>query len=127
MRQGQAGGYGRTGAHRKPKPTCEEHIHAYTFCQKRLMTTLNHPTTVYFRHVRVRPDRSIIQDEWINRVISDPEFEAIQPDGRVRYWKRFPEAGGRALRVILLADQITIHNAFFDRGFREVGDEGHVF
>jgi O-methyltransferase involved in polyketide biosynthesis len=88
---------------------------------------LDYPTTAYFRHVRGRPDRSIIQDEWINRVISDPQHEAIQPDGRVRRWKRIPEAGGRALRVILLADQITIHNAFFDRAFREVSDEGHVF
>jgi hypothetical protein len=84
---------------------------------------LDHPTTAYFRHVRERPDRSIIQDGWINRVISDPQHEAI----RVRRWKRIPEAGGRALRVILLADQITIHNAFFGRAFREVSDEGRVF
>lgn len=27
------------------------------------------------------------------------------------------------LRVILLEDEETIHNAFFDRGFKEVDDE----
>jgi hypothetical protein len=40
---------------------------------------LDHPTTGYFRHVRLRPDR------------------------------------------------ITIHNAFFDRDFREMSDEGQIF
>lgn len=60
-------------------------------------------------------------------MISDPDFEEIQSDGRVRCWKRIPEAGGRALRVILLADRTTIHNVFFDRDFREVSDEGQVF
>jgi hypothetical protein len=39
---------------------------------------LEHPTTAYFRHVRRRPDRFIIEDEWINRAISDPECEEIQ-------------------------------------------------
>lgn len=77
----------------------------------------DHPTTAYFRHVRLRPDRIIIEDEWIVRVIGDPEFEELQPDGRVRCWKRIPEADGRALRVILLADRTTIHNAFFDRDY----------
>jgi hypothetical protein len=80
---------------------------------------LDHPVTDYFRHIRQRPDRSIIQDEWIVRVISDPEVVEVQSDDRVRCWKRIPEAGGRALRVILLPDRTTIHNAFFDRDFRE--------
>jgi hypothetical protein len=60
-------------------------------------------------------------------VIDTPEREEIQPDGRIRRWKRIAEAGGRALRVILLADGTTIHNAFFDRDFREQSDEGQVF
>jgi hypothetical protein len=88
---------------------------------------LDHPTTAYFRHVRRRPDRVIIEDAWIDRAISDPEREEIQSDGRVRRWKRIPEAAGRALRVILLADGVTIHNAFFDRNFQEPSDEGQVF
>jgi hypothetical protein len=82
---------------------------------------LEYPTTAYFRHVRLRADRSIIQDEWIIRTITDPDFEEIQADDRVRRWKRIPETGGRVVRVILLPDQTTIHNAFSDRDFR--GDE----
>jgi hypothetical protein len=31
------------------------------------------------------------------------------------------------VRVILLPDRVTIHNAFFDRDFREMSDEGQVF
>lgn len=88
---------------------------------------LEYATTAYFRHVRLRPDRSIIQDGWIIRTITDPDFEEIQADGRVRGWKRIPEAGGRVVRVILLPDQTTIHNAFFDRDFREMSDEGQIF
>lgn len=88
---------------------------------------LDRPTTAYFRHVPLRPDRSILQDEWITLTIDDPEVEELQPDGRVRFWRRIPEAGGRALRVILLPDRMTIHNAFFDRDFPERSDEGQVF
>jgi len=88
---------------------------------------LGYPTTAYFRHVRLRPDRSIIQEEWIVRTISEPDSGEIQADGRVRLWKRIPEAGGRVVRVILLPDRTTIHNAFFDRDFREMSDEGQVF
>ena len=88
---------------------------------------LNHPTTAYFQHVRRRPDRVIIHDDWILQVIDAPEREEIQADGRIRRWKRISEAGGRALRVILLADKMTIHNAFFDRDFEDPDDEGQVF
>jgi hypothetical protein len=74
--------------------------------------------TQYFVHVRRRPDRLDIRDEWIERVIADPEAELLQADGRVRRWARIPEAGGKYLRVVLLEDKHTIHNAFFDRRFR---------
>jgi hypothetical protein len=93
----------------------------------RLPTMLNHPTTAYFQHVRRRPDRVIIHDDWILQVIDAPEREEIQPDGRIRRWKRIAEAGGRALRVILLADKMTIHNVFFDRNYGEQRDESQVF
>jgi hypothetical protein len=75
--------------------------------------------TQYFAYVRHRPDRNGIQDEWIERVIANPEAELVQADGRVRLWARIPEADGRYLRVILLEDRETVHNAFFDRRFRE--------
>jgi len=75
--------------------------------------------TQYFMHVRRRPDRVEIKDEWIERVIAKPEAESLQADGRIRLWARVPQAGGKYLRVILLEDRETVHNAFFDRRFRE--------
>jgi len=69
--------------------------------------------------MRRRPDRHGIRDEWIERVIANPEAESVQADGRVRLWARITEAEGRYLRVILLEDREAVHNAFFDRGFRE--------
>jgi hypothetical protein len=74
-------------------------------------------TTAYFEAMRTRPDRAVIRDEWIERTRDSPLREHIQADGRIRRWAQVPEAGGRFLRVILLADGETVHNAFFDRGF----------
>jgi hypothetical protein len=74
-------------------------------------------TTRYFEAIRTRPDRAIIKDEWIVTVIEQPEKESIQADGRIRRWAKVPEAGDRVLRVVLLADGETVHNAFFDRRF----------
>jgi hypothetical protein len=48
-----------------------------------------------------------------------PTKEEIQSDGRIRRWVRIPEFENRALRVILLPDAKTVHNAFFDRDFRD--------
>ena len=74
-------------------------------------------TTQYFEAMRVRPDRAIIRDEWIQRVIDHPVKEKIQKDGRIRRWAPIAEMGYRYLRVILLPDGQTVHNAFFDRSF----------
>jgi hypothetical protein len=75
-------------------------------------------TTQYFNHVRKRPDRASIRDEWIEFVIEHPEKSATQSDGRIRRWARIRDEG-KVLRVILLADGETVHNAFFDRSFKE--------
>ena len=74
--------------------------------------------TVYFVATRERPDRAAIRDEWIERAITAPEHELIQADGRIRRWIAVPEAEGRYLRVVLLPDGQTVHNAFFDRRFQ---------
>ena len=74
--------------------------------------------TQYFQAMRVRPDRENIQIEWIARVIANPLKEIVQQDGRIRRWAVIEEAGGKYLRVILLDDGETVHNAFFDRSFR---------
>ena len=75
-------------------------------------------TTAYFEAIRLRPDRVVIQNEWIQRAIESPIREVIQADGRIRRWSAVPESDGRFLRVVLLADGETVHNAFFDRGFK---------
>jgi len=73
--------------------------------------------TAYFVAIRVRPDRAVILDEWIERAIHAPVREQIQADGRIRRWTLVPEMNDRYLRVVLLADGETVHNAFFDRRF----------
>jgi hypothetical protein len=74
-------------------------------------------TTEYFDTIRSRPDRAAIKEEWIVRVVAHAEYERRQADGRIRRWGRIQEAGGRWLRVVVLADGETVHNAFFDRRF----------
>ena len=74
--------------------------------------------TRYFEAVRQRPDRAAIRLEWIERVIANPVREVIQQDGRIRRWAPIAEMDGRYLRVILLPDGETVHNAFFDRSFQ---------
>ncbi len=59
----------------------------------------------------------MIQVEWIQHVIDHPVKEVIQQDGRIRRWAPILEMDGRYLRVILLPDGETVHNAFFDRRF----------
>ena len=75
-------------------------------------------TTQYFDSLSPRPDRAQIKHTWIQRVVENPEREHIQADGRIRRWGPVPESGNRYLRVILLADGETVHNVFFDRGFK---------
>lgn len=59
----------------------------------------------------------MIRLEWIEYAIQHPVREMIQADGRIRRWASIPEMDGRYLRVVLLADGETVHNAFFDRSF----------
>jgi hypothetical protein len=73
--------------------------------------------TRYFLSMRQRADRAAIDLAWIRRAVEHPEKEIIQMDGRIRRWAQIPEANGKYLRVILLPDGETVHNAFFDRGF----------
>ena len=59
----------------------------------------------------------MIRLEWVQHVIEHPLREVIQTDGRIRRWARIEEMEGRYLRVVLLPDGETVHNAFFDRSF----------
>lgn len=71
--------------------------------------------TQYFLTTRLRPDREYIKDEWIEYVIQHPQKEFIQVDGRIRKWATIAQMQGKILRVVLLPDKETVHNAFFDR------------
>ena len=73
--------------------------------------------TRYFLATRSRPDRSTIRIEWIERAVYSPLREELQSDGRIRRWAKIVEADERYLRVVLLDDGKTVHNAFFDRRF----------
>ena len=74
--------------------------------------------TQYFLFVKQRSDRALIKEEWILKTIQNPIKKEIQSDGRIRKWSYIEEIG-KCLRVILLEDGKTVHNAFFDRSFKE--------
>jgi hypothetical protein len=61
--------------------------------------------------------RPYLRREWCERAVLEPEFVQLEPSGRVRYYKRIEELGGRWLRVVTLEDRTTVHNAFPDRRF----------
>lgn len=75
--------------------------------------------TKYFQFRRSLPHREAIQDEWIREVMRNPSRRVTQDDGRIRLWGKVHEAENRYLRVVLLEDGETVHNAFFDRKFKE--------
>jgi len=73
--------------------------------------------TRYFLHIKQRPDRAIIKIKWIKETIDNPIHVEVQSDGRIRKWKKIAKEE-KFLRVVLLSDGETVHNAFFDRSFK---------
>ena len=63
----------------------------------------------------VLPRRPYLDPLEIRRVIVDPERRAVQEDGRIRLFG-YSETLGGYLRVVLLSDGETVHNAFLDEG-----------
>ena len=74
--------------------------------------------TAYFAATRQRADRRGIALSWIQSVIDRPTHRHVQADGRIRLWAPVAEYDNRYLRVVVLEDGLTVHNAFFDRGFK---------
>jgi len=58
------------------------------------------------------------RDEWICFVVEHPEKTVVQSDGRIKKLAHIQDAG-KVLRLILLEDGETVHNAFFDRSYKE--------
>lgn len=78
--------------------------------------------TRYFEYMIQRPDRAEIGVDEIESVIENPIHRETQSDGRIRCWGYIADKD-RYLRVILLEDGETVHNAFYDRDFRETSGE----
>jgi hypothetical protein len=77
--------------------------------------------TRYFEEQVLRK-RPYLDLRMIGEVLENPSRRQTQGDGRLRFWGEIvdPRDGSRrVLRVVTLDDGETIHNAFFDRGFRE--------
>ena len=78
-------------------------------------------TTRYFEEQVLRK-RPYIERDWCAAVLASPLRTVRQDDGRLRFWgevRRAGETAPRVLRVVTLEDGETVHNAFFDRNYRE--------
>ena len=77
-------------------------------------------TTRYFDEQVLRK-RPYLRLDWIEAALTDPLARTIQPDGRIRLWREVLDDTGKSyiLRVVTLEDGETVHNAFFDRTYRE--------
>ena len=79
---------------------------------------MDYAFTEYFE-TKVLARRPYLTKEMCERVVENRIRKEAQDDGeRVRFWAAMPELDGRFLRVITLADEKTIHNAFPDRRFK---------
>jgi hypothetical protein len=78
-------------------------------------------TTRYFEEQVLRK-RPYIRRQWCQEVLASPIRRMVQADNRIRSWGKIVVPGDarpRYLRVVTLEDGETVHNAFFDRDFRE--------
>lgn len=79
-------------------------------------------TTRYFEEQVLRKRPYILKD-WCRIALEKPLEIEIQSDGRSRRWvavRLDHEDEDRYLRVVVLEDGETVHNAFLDRGFPRV-------
>lgn len=74
-------------------------------------------TTRYFEEQVLRK-RPYLLRRWCEEALDSPLRREVQADDRIRHWI-YVEQEDRYLRVVTLADGETVHNAFFDRRFKE--------
>lgn len=74
-------------------------------------------TTRYFKE-QILKKRPYLKPEWCIKIFKEQPNKIIQPDGRIRLYSYIEEAQ-KYLRIVILDDGETIHNAFFDRNFKE--------
>lgn len=75
-------------------------------------------TTRYFEEQVLRK-RPYVKRAWCEDALQKPIKREIQPNGRIRHWI-FVKDLEKYVRVVTLEDGETVHNAFFDRNFKEV-------
>ena len=78
-------------------------------------------TTRYFNEQVLRKRPYLTLDMCLT-VLKSPLMTTVQLDGRIRHFGRVastPHGDTKILRVVTLDDGETIHNAFFDRGYKE--------
>jgi hypothetical protein len=73
--------------------------------------------TEYFEHEVLRK-RPYLKKEWCIQVLENPLRSEPQEAERFRFWGKIEGLEPKVLRVVTLADKVTIHNAFPDRGFK---------
>jgi len=81
-----------------------------------ISSSMTNADQLYSYRTRYFTDSGVIGSKEF--VIENPEKTVIQSDGRIRKWSKITEVN-RYLRVILLEDGVTVHNAFFDRSYKE--------
>jgi Domain of unknown function (DUF4258) len=73
-------------------------------------------------HAQQKVARFRLDVAWIEAAIANPQHTDRDPDDAslTRAWRRIPERGGRALRVVFrpAGADIVVVTAFFDRGTR---------
>jgi hypothetical protein len=74
--------------------------------------------TEYFEKEVLRK-RPYLKKEWCIEVLENPIRVEQQEKNRFRFWGKIEQHKDKTLRVITLDDKSTIHNAFFDRSFKQ--------
>ncbi|MEP7169218.1 MAG: hypothetical protein ABI855_07590 [Bacteroidota bacterium] len=74
-------------------------------------------TSRYFEE-QILLKRKYLNIEMCVKVINNPLKKETQEDGRTRYWGFVPEID-KIIRVVVLEDGETIHNAFMDRSYKQ--------
>ena len=75
-------------------------------------------TTRYFDIIAAEKHPEAVRyRDYVERALTEYVAFQEQSDGRTRRWVFVPQEG-KYLRVIIEPDGETVHNAFFDRGFR---------
>ena len=74
-------------------------------------------TTGYFDN-EVLKKRTYLTKAMCEAVVNNPLHMEQQEDGRYRYWG-FVKELDKVIRVVVLEDGKTIHNAFMDRNFKQ--------